>query len=148
MKAAIWIRVSTVEQTTTNQEPVLHRVCEARQFDVVKVFDVTASAFKGDQQAALDALMESASRGDFKVLVVWALERLERRGGEEMIILLGRLADRGVTVISHQEAWVERTRAPMLRKFLVFFMGWMAEAESRRRSERSLAGLGQGEARG
>lgn len=148
MKAALWLRVSTSEQHTDNQVPDLERVCSARSWEIVERYDVTASAFKGDHRAMLDTLLTDASHGRFQVLCLWALDRLTREGGEETIRLLGQLADRGVTVVSFTEPWVEDMRDPMVRKFMIFFSGWIAESESRRRKERTLAGLARARVEG
>jgi len=148
LKAAIWVRVSTVEQTTANQSTVLQKLCASRGFEVVRTFNLTVSAYSGEQEDALEDVVTAASRGEFQVLVCWSLDRLERRGGEFTLALLGRLADRGIMVVSYQEPWVEDMREPMVRKMFVFLAGWMAESESRRRSERSLAGLARVRAEG
>jgi len=140
LKAAIWVRVSTVEQTTANQSMVLQKLCASRGFEIVRTFNLTVSAYSGEQEDALEDVVAAASRGEFQVLVCWSLDRLERRGGEFTLALLGRLADRGIVVVSHQEPWVEDMREPMVRKMFVFMAGWMAESESRRRSERTRAG--------
>jgi DNA invertase Pin-like site-specific DNA recombinase len=88
----------------------------------------------------LEAVLADASHGEFKVLVTWSLDRLTRLGGEHLLELLGHLADRNVAVISWSEPWVENMRDEAVRKFLVYLMGWMGEAESRLRAERSRSG--------
>lgn len=147
-KAAIWVRVSTTDQTTANQLLMLRRVCANRGLQVAHVFDVAASAYKGDHQSALDDMLTKAGRGEFQVLVCWALDRLERRGGEYTLQLLATLGKRRVSVISYQESWVESAGDPSIREFLLYFTGWVAKSESRRRSERTLAGLERARSQG
>ena len=74
-------------------------------------------------------------------MIVWALDRLERRGAVATVQLLDLLAARGVLVVSHREPWVERTADPAVRQLMTYLAGWMAESESRRRSDRVKAGL-------
>jgi DNA invertase Pin-like site-specific DNA recombinase len=75
-----------------------------------------------------------------------ALDRLTRAGAEETLALLRRFRERGVTVLSVQEPWLNSS--PDIADVLVAFHGWIAEQESRRRSERVRAGLARRKAEG
>ncbi len=50
-----------------------------------------ASAYKGEHRQALQRMLEDAHRGEFSVLVVWAVERLCRQGIEELLRLIRQL---------------------------------------------------------
>ena len=77
--AALYLRVSTRDQTTENQELALQQWAERLDLDVVKVYADTASGARGDR-AALADLFADAQRGRFSVLLLWSLDRLTREG--------------------------------------------------------------------
>lgn len=141
MKAALWVRVSTGEQDVENQLRQLRDFVQRRGFDVARIFHVRGeSAWKGEQQRALEEVLVDARAGTFEVMVVWSLDRLERRGPLAVLQLLDRLARAGVRVVSVQEEWVEGASGE-LRDLLVSIVAWVGRWESQRRSERTKAGL-------
>src|SRR5262245_2586434 len=76
-RAAIYVRVSTVEQETDLQEAELKEYCERRGWSFVVYRDHGQSGAKSDRPA-LNALLSDMRRRKFDVLVVWALDRLAR----------------------------------------------------------------------
>lgn len=144
--AAIWARVSTTEQETANQVPVLEGMARARGFTVARQYVVEESAFTGSHRAVLSAALEDARRGAYEVLFVWALDRLSREGVEATLCLLRRLDERGVRVVSHEEAWLDGPSE--MRELLSALFAWVARQESRRKSERVKAGLARRKAAG
>jgi DNA invertase Pin-like site-specific DNA recombinase len=64
MRVAIYLRVSTADQTTDNQRRELESVAERHNWSVVRVFeDSGISGAKGrDARPGLDALMKGVSR--------------------------------------------------------------------------------------
>ncbi|KHL00431.1 recombinase family protein [Sinomonas humi] len=145
-KAAVWARVSTAEQTTENQLQVLHDWAGRRGLDVVAAHAIEDSAYtstngKGqdfDRQRA--ELLNGARLGHYDVVLVWSLDRLSRRGMEDTLATLRLLTEHGCAVWSHQEPWLH-TSDPAMRELLVGITGWMAQQESKRRSERTKAGI-------
>ena len=146
MKAAIWTRVSTEEQEGANQERQLLDLARARSLEVVQTYRVTGSAYRGQHQRELSQLYRDAHRGRFEALLVWALDRLSRQGIAAIIGVLSRLEQLGVRVISHQEAWLD-TGGPA-RDLLLAVMGWVAQQEAVRLSERTKAGMERARAEG
>ncbi len=136
---AIWARVSSSEQDADNQIAQLRRLAERRGLDVVEIYKVQESAWKGAHQKALNQVYADARRGRFQVLLVWALDRLSREGPLATLEIVHRLGRAGVQVVSYQEPWTEA--AGELRDLLLSIAGWVAQMESRRRSERTKAGL-------
>ena len=67
MRVAIYLRVSTTDQTTDNQRRELEAVASRHSWSVVRVFeDAGISGAKGrDARPGLDALMKGVSRRDF-----------------------------------------------------------------------------------
>ena len=78
--AAIYCRVSTGGQDPDNQLRVLQEWARARSFQVAEAYCETESAWRDGHQAELARLLRDARRGRFKVVLVWALDRLSRLG--------------------------------------------------------------------
>jgi putative DNA-invertase from lambdoid prophage Rac len=145
IKAAIWSRVSTAEQSTENQD--LRAWAERRGVEVAAEFSVHDSAWqngnggsKGKEfDRARAELLEGARQGHFQVVLIWALDRWTRRGIRDAIHTLEQLWDTGCDVWSQQEPFID---APSeFRPLMIAMFAWMGEQESRRRSQRTKAGL-------
>lgn len=138
-KCAIYARVSTKEQEEKNQIPAIKKIVDQRGFKIHQIYSESASAWKSGHQKMLKQLFQDAQDRDFQVLMVWALDRLTREGPAKILQLYKKLEDLGITVISVQEPWTE---APSeVKPLLLAVIGWVAEMESRRRSERTKAGI-------
>jgi DNA invertase Pin-like site-specific DNA recombinase len=133
--AALYVRVSTEEQTTKNQLAELRQLARARGF-VPVVYEEVESAAKA--RPVLDRLMADVRAGRVGAVAVWALDRLHRSmtGAISTVLELDRL---GVPVISVREGWLD-TGGPV-RPLLVAIFGWVAEQERARLIERTKAGL-------
>jgi DNA invertase Pin-like site-specific DNA recombinase len=73
---------------------------------------------------------------------VWALDRIvrdEESGAETALRIIRQFRERGCTVVSVQESWLNGS--PEVQDILVAFAGWMAQQESKRKSERIRTGL-------
>jgi DNA invertase Pin-like site-specific DNA recombinase len=146
-KAAIWVRVSTDRQHEDNQIPDLERLCEHRGWEITRRYEIAdASAYKGEHRQALQRMLDDAHRGEFSVLVVWAVDRLCRQGIEELLRLIRELRERNVSLVSHQEPWLNGSDATT--ELLAAVAAWVATQESVRRSERIRAGLARRRAQG
>jgi putative DNA-invertase from lambdoid prophage Rac len=148
-KCAIWARVSTEDQETGNQLTVLRAWAERRGLDVAAEFVTEDSAWHANGKvngkgAEFDRkraeLIDGARLGHYNVVLIWALDRLSRRGPEDTLATLRRLSEYETDVWSHQESWL-RTTTPELRELLVGIFAWLAKQENMRRSERTKAGL-------
>ena len=73
------------------------------------------------------------------MLIVWALDRMTRDGAEGALRILRQFRERGCTVVSVQESWLNGS--PEVQDILVAFAGWAAKQESDRKSARIKAGL-------
>ena len=76
-RAAIYVRVSTVEQDTDLQEHELQEYCERRGWACVVYRDKGQSGAKNDRPALI-AMLNDLRRRKVDVVVVWALDRLAR----------------------------------------------------------------------
>ena len=135
-RAAVCLRVSTEEQTLDNQRGDIKRVLRSRRLRQVASFEEQVSAAKARPE--FDAMMEAAHRGEFDVIVAWALDRFGRSmvGNLQAVLDLDRC---GVEVISVNESWLD-TGGPV-RPLLIAIFGWVAEQERIRLGERTKAGL-------
>jgi DNA invertase Pin-like site-specific DNA recombinase len=79
-RAVLYLRVSTIDQTTANQERELREVAELAGWQVIKVYtDHGISGAKGrDKRPAFDALCRDATKRQFDVVMAWSVDRLGR----------------------------------------------------------------------
>jgi DNA invertase Pin-like site-specific DNA recombinase len=79
-RVALYLRVSRDVQTTDNQRLELERICEARGWTIVHVYqDEGISGATGrDKRPGLKAMLADAQRRKFDRVVAWAVDRLGR----------------------------------------------------------------------
>ena len=143
MRAAIYARVSTVDQEPENQLQELRRYVGARGWTALEYVDRGFSGAK-DRRPALDQLVAAAKRRRFDVLVCWRLDRLGR-SLKHLITLLEELQSLGVAFVSLAEGIDATTPA---RKLQMHILGAIAEVERERIRERVMAGLRRARAHG
>src|SRR5436190_2109031 len=143
MKAALYARVSTVDQEPENQLQELRRYVGARGWTGTEYVDRGVSGTK-DRRPALDRVMTDAKRRRFDVLVCWRLDRLGRNL-KHLITLLDELQSLGVAFISLAEGIDATTPAGKLQMHI---LGAIAEFERGRIVERVRAGLARARAQG
>lgn len=133
--AGTWIRVSSGDQDEQNQVPDVMRHVAARGYDITRRYQLhDKSAYKGEQQEKLDAMLADVRSGAIKVLVIWHSDRLERRGGLELLMLLASVRDAGGRVESVKEP--ELGQLTVGGQVMTFIGGVMANEESKHKSER------------
>lgn len=140
---ALYIRVSTADQSLENQRPDLLRIARSRGLEIVEVFEEKVSATK--KRPEYERMMLRAHQGKFTNLIIWSLDRLGRSlvGNVEALL---KLDSCGVRVISVQEPWLD-TAGPV-RDLLVSIFSWVAQQERRRISSRTKAGLERAKRKG
>jgi DNA invertase Pin-like site-specific DNA recombinase len=143
MRAAIYARVSTVDQEPENQLLELRRYAAARGWTVVEHVDRGVSGAK-DRRPALDELLATARRRPFDVLICWRLDRLGRNL-RHLVTLLDELQALGVAFVSLAEGIDATTPAGKLQMHI---LGAIAEFERARIAERVKAGLQRARAQG
>ena len=135
-RAAVYARVSTLDQEPENQLQELRRYVQARGWTAVEYVDKGVSGSK-DRRPALDDLIKDAKRRRFDVLVCWRLDRLGR-SLKHLVTLLDELQALGVAFVSLQEGIDATTPAGKLQMHI---LAAIAEFERERIRERVLAGL-------
>jgi DNA invertase Pin-like site-specific DNA recombinase len=154
-RCAIWARVSTTDQHAQNQLNVLRDWAADLGMEVAAEFVTEDSAWedglangKGQEfESRRSELLAGVRRGRYTMVLIWAIDRLSRKGSEDMIRYLRLLAENGADVRSAQESWLN-TSDPMTRELLIGIFATLAKYESTRRSERIKAGLAAKKARG
>ena len=137
MKAALYARVSTLDQEPENQLQELRRYIHARSWPpAIEYVDKGVSGAK-DRRPALDRLVRDATRRGFDVLVVWRLDRLGRNL-RHLVTLLDELHVIGVSFVSLGEGIDCTTPAGRLQ---LHVLAALAEFERARIAERVAAGL-------
>ena len=143
MRAALYARVSTLDQEPENQLQELRRYVEARGWTAQEYVDHGISGAK-DRRPALDDLVRDAKRRTLDVLVCWRLDRLGRNL-KHLIMLLDDLQALGVAFVSLAEGIDATTPAGKLQ---LHILAAIAEFERARLRERTIAGLQRARAQG
>ena len=124
-KAVIYARDSAQDPTAANRLLALRALAEARGYAVAQVLEETERGAK-KKRPKLDALLKGAQQGAYQAVFVWAIDRLGRSMHSTVNTIL-ELDRMGVSVISHEETWLE-TNGPV-RPLLISILAWVAEQE-------------------
>jgi len=143
VRAAVYARVSTVDQEPENQLRELRRYVAARGWSAAEYVDRGVSGTK-DRRPALDQLIADAKRRRIDVLVCWRLDRLGR-SLKHLIALLDELASLGVAFVSLAEGIDATTPAGKLQMHI---LGAIAEFERSRIVERVRSGMARAKSQG
>ena len=144
MKAAVYARVSTVDQEPENQLQELRRYVAARGWgEGIEYIDHGVSGTR-ESRPALDRMMSDARRRRIDVVVVWRLDRLGR-SLKHLVTSLEELEQLGVAFVSINEGIDATTPAGRLQMHI---LGAIAEFERGRIVERVRAGLARAKAQG
>src|SRR5499433_486460 len=138
-RAVLYLRVSTVDQTTANQERELREIATRMGCKITKVYrDHGISGAKGrDKRPQFDALCKAAARREFDVVMAWSVDRLGR-SLQDLVGFLGELHAVGIDLFLHQQGLDTTTPAG---KAMFGMMGVFAEFERSMIQERVRAGL-------
>ncbi len=142
-RAAIYARVSTLDQTTENQLTELRDYIDTRGWTAREYVDEGVSG-SIESRPALDQLLRDARRRRFDALVCWRLDRLGR-SVKHLILFLEELSALGVAFISLAEDIDATTPAGRLQMHI---LGAIAEFERARIGERVRLGLERVRAQG
>lgn len=139
MRVALYVRVSTGDQTVENQEAELRRVAGLRGWEIVGVFDDCGiSGTKGrDKRPAFDRLLRGVNRRDFDMVAAWSVDRLGR-SLQDLVGFLGELHAAGVDLYLDRQGLDTSTPAG---KAMFQMLGVFAEFEASIIRERVRAGI-------
>ena len=144
--AALYLRVSTLDQTTANQERELREVAARMGCEITKVYkDHGLSGAKGrDQRPQFDALCRDATKRQFDMIMAWSVDRLGR-SLQDLVAFLSEIHAPRIDLYLRQQGLDTTTPAG---KALFQMMGVFAEFERAMIQERVRAGLARARAEG
>src|ERR1039457_2225540 len=137
-KAAIYVRVSTMEQDTDLQETELRQYVESRGWECVVYRDKGQSGAKNDRPA-LNTMLNDLRRRKFDVVVVWALDRLAR-SLKQLLTIGEECRSLGVDLVSLRQN-IDTTLPAGRLTFQI--LGAVAEFERELLRDRVKAGMAQ-----
>ena len=145
-RIALYLRVSTTEQTVENQQRELEAVAERHGWNVVTVFtDAGISGTKGrDKRPGYDCLCRGIARREFDQVAAWSVDRLGR-SLQELVSFLGELHAKNVDLYLHQQGLDTATPAG---RAMFQMLGVFAEFERGIIVERVKAGLARARSQG
>jgi DNA invertase Pin-like site-specific DNA recombinase len=135
-RAALYLRVSTVDQHPETQVHDLRQLAQQRGYEIVREFTDRITGTRA-RRPGLDELLRDARRGQFQVVLVWASDRLAR-SVRHFLELLDEFNRLGIEFISFRENI--DTAGPLGRAIIVI-VGAVAELERGLIVERVRAGM-------
>ena len=125
-RAAIYVRVSTVEQETDLQEAELREYCGRRGWEVILYRDKGQSGAKQDRPA-LNSLLSDLRKRKVDVILVWSLDRLAR-SLKHLLNISEECKSLGVDLVSLRQSI--DTTLPAGRLTFKFWERWLNSRES------------------
>ena len=145
-RACLYLRVSTDDQTTANQQRELEAVAARAGWQVAAIYkDEGISGSKGrDRRPGLDAMLKDVTRRQFDVVMAWSVDRLGR-SLQDLVGMLSEIHAAGVDLYLHQQAIDTTTPAG---RAMFQMMGVFAEFERSIIRERVKSGMARAKAQG
>ncbi len=135
-RAALYMRVSTLDQHPETQLYDLRQMAQQRGYEIVEEYTDRISGAKA-RRPGLDQMMRDARRGRFDVVLVWASDRIAR-SVKHFLDVLDELNRLNIEFISFREQI--DTGGPLGRAVVVI-IGAIAELERNLIIERVRAGM-------
>jgi DNA invertase Pin-like site-specific DNA recombinase len=135
-RAALYLRVSTVDQHPETQVYDLRQMAAQRGYEIAKEYTDRTSGVKA-RRPGLDEMMRDARRGHFDVVLVWACDRIAR-STRHFLEVLDELNRLNVEFVSFREQI--DTGGPLGRAIVVI-IGAIAELERSLIVERVRSGM-------
>lgn len=141
-KAYAYLRVSTEEQNEENQLKDVKRYAHELGLELVEVYrEHGVSAWKKNNRKVFSRMLKDAVREGIEHIVVWDFDRVERNR-RRFIELVRELRRGGIRLHSVRQRWLEELNqipepwGEIVGDLMLHIVGWMAEEESSKRSER------------
>ena len=143
---ALYLRVSTGEQTVENQRQALREVAARRGWQIATEYvDEGASGAKGrDKRTAFDQLHKAIARREIDIVAAWSVDRLGR-SLPDLVGFFGELHAAGVDLYLDRQGVDTGTPAG---KALFQMLGVFAEFERAIIQERIAAGIARARQKG
>lgn len=103
-RVAFYLRVSTDEQNTDNQEHELREVAARAGWQITRIYrDAGISGAKGrDKRPAYDAMCNAATRRELDVVAAWNVDRLSR-SLKDLVTFMDDMRAVGCDIYIHQQ---------------------------------------------
>lgn len=134
---AIYLRVSTSDQTTLNQELELVDFCKRNGYVIYKIYKDEGISGAKTSRPQLDLMLQDMRDKKFEVIIVWKFDRLGR-STQHLLQVLEELKNKKVQLIATSQNI--DTDTPMGKFFFTILSGF-AEMEREIIRERILLGL-------
>ena len=136
-RAALYLRVSTLDQHPETQLHDLRQLAAQRGFEIVEEYGDRGVSGARAKRPELDRLLADARRGQFQVVMVWACDRMARstRHFLEVLDEFGRL---GIEFLSFRENF---DTGGALGRAILMIIAVVAELERSLIVERVRAGM-------
>ena len=135
--AALYLRVSTQDQTTLNQELELKKYCEKEEIRIYDIYRDEGISGTKTSRPQLDRMLQDMRKKKFDVVVVWKFDRLGRSTAH-LLQVLEEMKNKGVRLIATSQNI--DTSTPMGKFFFIILSGF-AEMERSIMVERINLGL-------
>jgi DNA invertase Pin-like site-specific DNA recombinase len=138
-RAVLYLRVSTIDQTTANQERELREVASRMGCEIVRVYKDhgISGAMSRDGRPEFDRLLRDAAQRKFDMVMAWSVDRLGR-SLQDLVGFLSELHALHIDLFLHQQGLDTTTPGG---KAMFQMMGVFAEFERAMIAERVRAGL-------
>ena len=125
-RAVLYLRVSTTDQTTANQERELREVASRMGCEIVRVYkDHGISGAKGrDRRPEFDRLLRDAAQRKFDMVMAWSVDRLGR-SLQDLVGFLNDLRGLGIDLFLHQQGVDTTTNGGK-----ALYQGWASSRSS------------------
>ena len=138
-RVAIYARVSTDKQQTSNQVLVLKEIAERSGYNIIQIYeDKGISGSKGrEDRPSLNQMMKDATHRKFDMVMCWSIDRLGR-SISHLIEIMNELNGLKIDMFFSQQS-IDTTQSS--GRMLFSIMGAIGEFEKSLIKERVLAGL-------
>lgn len=136
-RIAIYLRVSTENQTTENQKIAIESYCKSQDWKVSKIYEDVGISGAKDNRPALDKLKHDCTKGSFNVVIVHRFDRMAR-STSHLLECLNLFQRYGIEFVSVSEAIDTSTS---VGRMVYSFLGAVAEFERNLIRERVKAGI-------
>ena len=138
-KVAVYLRVSTVQQSILTQRQPIIDFCKKNDFEVFKEYSDEGISGTTSSRPKLDEMLQDMRAGRFQIICVYRLDRLGR-SLRHLLDVLGELRNKKVQLISISDGLNTSDDSPMSRAFWQL-LGVFSELEREIIVERVKAGL-------
>ena len=137
VKAALYLRVSTSEQTILNQELELKEYCKRNDIEIHKIYRDEGVSGAKTSRPELDLMLKDMRERKFDCVIAWKLDRLGR-SVQHLLQILEELNNKEIRLIITD---MNIDTGTSQGKFFFTIIGAVAELERNIIRERIMSGL-------